>query len=416
MRTIQELTGAQLARYVDITANAYPGIKIVTAEEKERTRQRTAAMAADPGVRLYGLFEEGEMLGVMRCHDFTMQLFETRALVGGLGGVAVDLLHKKEKVARDMVHFFLRDYRARGACLTALYPFRPDFYRQMGFGYGTKLTQYSITPDSLPRGAAKGNVRFLAAADRPALLACYDRVMTRTHGLMAKQDSAVDGLFQSAAARIAGCWEDGELRGYLVFTFRPTRDDNFLAHDLLVRELIYETPAALAALLTFLHTQADQVARIQFQTQDESFYFLLRDPRNGTGNILPSVWHESNVQGVGLMYRVIDVPRLFEVLGGHDFGGQSCRLRVELADSFLPENAGVYGVGVENGRFHPVDAATADVSIALDVAEFSALVTGVVGFRQLVEYGLAAISDAQWLDVVHRLFHAAQPPRCLTSF
>lgn len=416
MRTIQALSDAHLARYVDVTADAYPGIKIVTPEEKERVRQRTQTMAADPGIHLFGAFDGDEIVGVMRCHDFTMQLFGVRALVGGLGGVAVDLRHKKEKVARDMVRHFLHHYRAQGACLTALYPFRPDFYRQMGFGYSTQLSQYSIAPDSLPRGASKANVTFLTAADREALVGCYDRVMAQTHGLMAKQASALDSLFQSAATRIAGCWHDGELRGYLVFAFRPTRDDNFLTHDLLVRECIYETPAAFAELLTFLHTQADQVQRILFQTQDETFYFLLRDPRNGSGNLLPSVWHESSVQGVGLMMRVIDVPRLFAVLADHDFGGQTCRLRLVLADSFLPENAGTYGLGFENGRVRPIPPDGADVTVALDVAEFSSLVIGAVGFRQLLSYGLATISDDRWLEPVHRLFWRDQKPRCLTSF
>jgi predicted acetyltransferase len=43
----------------------------------------------------------------MRLYDFTMKLLSTRTLVGGLGSVAVDLLHKKEKVARDMILRFM---------------------------------------------------------------------------------------------------------------------------------------------------------------------------------------------------------------------------------------------------------------------------------------------------------------------
>ena len=47
---------------------------------------------------MFGLFEDGQMRGIMRWYDFTMNFFGAQTLVGGIGGVAVDLLHKKEKV------------------------------------------------------------------------------------------------------------------------------------------------------------------------------------------------------------------------------------------------------------------------------------------------------------------------------
>lgn len=42
--------------------------------------------------------------------------------------------------------FYLRHYRERGTPLTALYPFRPDFYRSMGFGFGTKVVATGQSP------------------------------------------------------------------------------------------------------------------------------------------------------------------------------------------------------------------------------------------------------------------------------
>jgi predicted acetyltransferase len=54
-----------------------------------------------------------------------------------------------------MMLYFLRHYREQGAPLVALYPFRPDFYRQMGFGYGTKMDQHRVKPSALPRGPSK---------------------------------------------------------------------------------------------------------------------------------------------------------------------------------------------------------------------------------------------------------------------
>ena len=176
-----------------------------------------------------------------------------------------------------------------------------------------------------------------------------------------------------------------------------------------------------SALLGFLRTQADQVQRIIYETQDDTFHFLLPDPRDGTGNLLAGLWHETNTQGAGIMYRVIDTPRLFEVLrghrfGGHDFGGQTTTLGITLSDSFLPENAGRYVLRVENGRAALRDGGAADVEIGLDVSSFSSLIVGAVDFARLYGYGLATISDPAAVPLVERLFRAAQRPWCMTHF
>lgn len=133
--------------------------------------------------------------------------------------------------------------------------------------------------------------------------------------------------------------------------------------------------------------------------------------------MLPRVlYHQSNVQGVGLMYRVVDVPRLFEALTEHDFNGQSCRVKFSIRDTFLPENAGSWVVGFENGRTHLTAQDDYDVEVKLDIAEFSSLVMGTVRFQQLITYNLAAISDADYIHDVDRLFQVNQKPICMTSF
>jgi predicted acetyltransferase len=417
MRIVKQLTETDLTTYIPIVANAYPGMKLVSQEEKEQYRQRLLKRSEEPTFRLYGLWTaDDKLVGVMNFHDFTMKLRSTKTLVGGIGSVAVDLRHKKEKVARDMLRYFLHHYRSRGACLTALYPFRPDFYKQMGFGYGAKMNQYRLKPDSLPKGANKEGVSFLSETDGEAVSACYGRVLERTNGLMERSAADWARFWGDPAVYAIGCQTDRDLRGYITFTFQPGHTGHFLHNNILIREFVYETSEALLALLTFLHTQADQVDRIIFNTQDETFHHLLRDPRNGTGNVLPTVYHESNVQGVGIMYRVINTPRLFTVLADHNFGGQTCRLKLTVTDSFMPENEGSTIVQFAQGRPTLTPDAAYDVAVTLDVAEFSSLVMGVVGFRQLVNYGLAHISDDAWLETVHTLFYTEQKSWCLTMF
>ena len=416
MRTIRELEEDELEELLRITAEAFPGMKVGGPGEREAMLERLRRVRREALGVFYGVFEAGRMVGVMRNYDFTMKLHETRTLGGGVGGVAVDLRHKKERVAADMIAHFLRVYRAKGAALTALYPFRPDFYRRMGFGYGVKLNRYSFRPDALPAGRPRAGVEFLSAADKDDVRACYDRFLAQTNGLLELLPHALDSLFSDPAQRVVGYRREGVLRGYLLFRFEPAREDNWLANNLSLRQLVYEDPAALTALLVFLRTQADQVERIVYETQDDSFHYLLTDPRNGSGNLLAGLWHETNTQGAGIMYRVIDVPRLFQVLREHDFAGVSTTLGVTLSDSFLPDNAGRYRLRVEDGRAALVEDGPAAVEIGMDIAEFSSLIVGAVDFDRLYAFGLATIDDARAVPLVTRLFHARQRPWCLTHF
>jgi hypothetical protein len=116
------------------------------------------------------------------------------------------------------------------------------------------------------------------------------------------------------------------------------------------------------------------------------------------------------------MYRIIDVPRYFQILSDHDFGGQNGRLLITLTDSFLPENVGSTLVAFEDGRATVMAGETADVAIQMDVAEFSSLAVGAIGFHQLYDFKLATISDTHYLPFVDRLFYSPQKPICMTTF
>jgi predicted acetyltransferase len=350
----------------------------------------------------------------MLFHDFTMNFHGARVLAGGVGIVAVEFLRKKEHVAKEMIAYFLRHYRERGASIAMLYPFRPDFYERMGFGWGTKMNQYRVLPAALPKGPSKAHVRYLGEDDVLALLACYNRFVDQTHGMIERYESDVVRQLKNAQLRIAGYVKDDQIQGYLAFTFE--KGESFIVNDLVVREFVYESRGALWELLTFLHTQADQIRRIVFNTQDEFFHHLFLDPRNGTPELIPSVYHESNVQGVGLMYRILDAREIMSALQERDFGGQTCRLKLTVEDSFLPENAGSTLLRFEDGRLHLLDDGSRDVEVRLDIARFSSLLVGAVNFESLYRYGLADISDPAYVDTVNRIFAVEEKPICMTAF
>ena len=411
----RELSSEDFDAAARIFGDAYPGFKIASEEELKRFSERARKLhQEEPTAHFHGLFRDGELQGMMCFYDFRANFFQARIPVGGVGQVAVALPHKKEHVAKEMMRYFLRHYRDREAPLTALYPFRPDFYRKMGFGYGTKMDQYRIQPTALPKGPSKANVRYLTGSDREGLVACYHRFADRTHGMMAKSESEIRRLFANPQHRLVGYERNGVIQGYLLFTFET--GDTFILNDIQVKELIYENVGALSELLTFLHSQADQIRHVIINTQDEFFHYLLKDPRNNSHRLIPDVYHETNAQGVGLMYRVVNVPGIFSALHEHDFGGQTCTVELNIVDSFLPENAGRTLLRFQAGRVQRLDSGEHDLSLQLDIAEFSSLLAGSVDFCSLYRYGLAEISDPAHVRTVNRIFGVEQKPVCTTSF
>lgn len=416
MEEIRPISHEDIHDVVRITALAYPGSNLLAPDNRQRFAERVQdTLENDQNASFHGLFREERLLGVMKWYDFLMNVRGIQMLTGGIGTVAVELLHKKEKVAKAMLQGFLATYRERGVCLVSLYPFRVDFYKKMGFGQGTKVHQYRIAPASFPY-TAKDKVSYLGEADREQILACYHRIVRCTHGMIKKTERELKTFLDQPEQVIVGCKKDGRVTGYLVFHFQRTHEENRLHNDLVIKEFLYENQEALLQLLSFLHSQSDQIQRVVLTTADEDFHMLLSDPGNGTDRLIPSIYHESHVSGVGLMYRVIDVPGFFHQLAPCRFGRESGLVRLNIRDSFLPENEGSWLIEFSEGHPQVVEAGEPDVELGMDISDFSSLVMGVISLRKLHLYGLADISDEKQIPFVDRLFATGDKPRSTTPF
>jgi predicted acetyltransferase len=128
------------------------------------------------------------------------------------------------------------------------------------------------------------------------------------------------------------------------------------------------------------------------------------------------VAHESNTQGIGIMYRVINMPALFKALKIHNFNGGTINLKITISDSFFKKNAGSYFVKFNNGRAELRKGGRFEAEIKLDISDFSSLIMGAIDFRSLYQYGLAGISDTKYLVAVNRIFLTESRPVCMTEF
>jgi predicted acetyltransferase len=440
MRILDPADEAIWTALARLDADAYPILEITSAEELATMaeRIRAGAQAGVPVVRDVVAERGGALAGAMRLFDYTMNVRGTDALAGGVGSVAVDLAHKRQGVARALIRWYLDHYRERGAPFAILHPFRLDFYRKLGFGYGTPMHRYRFAPAALRAnephlmGGAHGTARSFSAralgpADVDAVLACTERVRPHVNGLIAKHRHGMERALVDAKLRYVGVEDAGVLRGYMQTTVevdmeRRNRD------ALIVRDVHAEGDAAFAALLAYLRAQRDQFARIVIESQDESLYLATADPRDGSDvAVAPPAAHRVAETGLGIMYRVLDVERAFAHLPAAD---APFTLRLDVEDPFYPATHGTWAFRFgPHGAPRPVDGgaphdaaaydgggAMPDATLRIGIADLSSLVVGSLDLPALVRHRLATLEPASALPRVARAFAVDQRPVCNTRF
>ncbi len=410
--TIAELPEAQIDEVLTILANAYPDIKLDRPEEKQKHRERILA-SSKINARVFGAYRDGKLVGCARYHEFTANMFGKMTRAYGLGMVAVDLLHKKEKICRDIVQNFI-EYTKDRAWLGMLYPFRPDFYQKMGFGFGTRMQQFRLKPSTFPT-TNKHRVRFMSRDETTHFMSCYERFARAHHGMFLRNAAYFARVLDDTSNRMVGCFDGDRLDAYCVFDFKSAMPDNFLMNELVVKELVYNSAQSLGEIFTFLSTQADQVNRVVINTQDDEFYHIFADPRDGSNHIIPSVYHECNTSGVGIMYRVVDIPAMANsIFDNLNFDGR-LKLRLKIEDNFFPKNTGEYYIQFSDGNGRISDEKNTDVTLKMDIARFSSLAVGAASLPGLLRLGLGTISDENYIPTLDRIF-AREKPMCMTAF
>ncbi|MFW9906010.1 MAG: enhanced intracellular survival protein Eis [Candidatus Thorarchaeota archaeon] len=419
-RIIKKLVDSDFDAFLDIWGRAYPG-QIPGNFTKEMRRHKMDEWIninnENPTVNFHGCFQDDKLVGGMILYDFEMNLFSQYiAQCGGIGEVCVDLLYKKEHIAKDLMTFAHTHFYERGYCLTCLYPFRPDFYAKMGYGLGNKMNQYQFKPIALPMGQ-KDNISYLTLDDIKSLSECFNRYSKTTHGMILRSED--NSIFKQMLSnmKVVGYWENEKLLGYLAFRMKPVDGGSWLQHNIHIVEFIYESSEVILSLLTFLATQQDQVHRIIYNTHDHDFHHLLKEPRSHGNESLFHIFQESNIQGVGIMYRVINLEKFFTLLANHSFGDQTIKLKITIRDTFLPVNNGEYIVHFQKG--YPSVILTKDdfnVELTLNIARFSSLVMGAISITKLYKYGLIEISDGNMLQLLDKLFRTDEPPFTIEPF
>ncbi|TQR09310.1 GNAT family N-acetyltransferase [Psychrobacillus soli] len=417
---IRLLQQQDLEEAANIAAFAYPGMNIQTSEKKtEFVGRLKKELEEQNGIQYFGYFNEKEqLLGMYRQHDFECNINGTFQRIFGIGMVAVHLLHKKEKIAFELLSHFHDFARQQNVSLVSLYPFNPSFYRKMGYGYGPMKYEFKIKPNALIANGEKGLVKFLSPQDEEAIVSLYNDYAQKNHGMI-KRTWTERQRIKNGVTNYVGVIENEQLVGALAFTLESVQDSHFLHQHMIVHEWIWTKPDAYKQLASWLHSQQDQVDRIIFRTNDQSFVHALTNPLNDSNHLIPSVYHEVATTGTGLMYRITNIIDFihemnFQPLRKPD---EYTRIVLEIEDTFLPKQNGLYEVIYNDNLWSAtkLSNSTEKENIKIGIPDISSWWMGCVSIEALYNYGTVSINNVD-TKILDDWFKPNRSPICFTSY
>lgn len=398
-----------VAEWDRILAHAYPDF---TGPDAAKWMEETIEKR-DEGL-FYGAWRDEKLVGGMRIYPLLMNVRHKKIEADGLGFVAVDMLHRKQKVAKDLVMFFLENARKSGKNMASLYPFRVDFYKKMGFGYGTKLYRLRPEPGAFQYFSGAGKIEYGdREKDFPEMLECYNRFIGSTNGMC----EMINGAFSriSEKFRFVVYRNDNRIEGFMFYRFVPVGDKLVYRNNMQVFYFIHENPSAFKALSTFIAAQSDQIERILLQSHTPDIALAFSDPTNGHSETFHSEQLETTVTATAMMYRIVDFKRLIKESDGMQFGTGDISVRFKVRDSFMPLNNGETVVVFSDGKAQISTKKHTDVEISLDISELASLFTGAATLRQLYSIGLAEVSNPEQIQLLEKILQT-ECPVCLTTF
>lgn len=283
---------------------------------------------------------------------------------------------------RRLMGEILRDFRARGDALAVLIPFSCSFYRKFGFEIAARMVDQRVAIEQLAGFACDLRVtRVWDEADLVPVRALWD-AHARSSDLAELRDDTVwtwrgngefgepDFLHPDRQRYTYVLWDSaGSPCAYVRFSFFHEPDRLFVG-ELQIEELVWESPAALRAVLGFLYRMRAKVSHVNFTLPDLDLSLLAPESDKVEQRV------DSHV-----MARLLDAPTLLRLMPQpYDTG--SYVLGIE--DAFLPEAAGRWKVAYGEGRATSVEPTDSEPDLLVDETTAVQLILGRAGLEDVL--------------------------------
>lgn len=307
----------------------------------------------------------------------------------GVAGVATAPEVRGRGHAAAMMTLCVREARADGFPLTALYASTQSLYRKVGYEQAGHRMIVTVPLSRIDVREREPALVPLPEGDLSRAKACYGAFAPRFDGMLDRGPYCWGRVEEWRGDKYTGFGvpaAGGGLDGYAYLTQRRKADDG--RHDVVLSDVAFLTPAAGRRLLGFFADFATIGNDLVFAAGPaHPLLFLLGQQKYSMK--FTDFW----------MLRIADVPAALEARGYAP--GVSASVHLDVTDTVIPENAGRWIVTVEGGRARAQRGGRGDVR--MDVRALASAYTGFLSPRALALTGQMEGDDAA-LDALGAIF------------
>jgi predicted acetyltransferase len=328
--------------------------------------------------RMLAAYDGDVCVGGAGALSYRMSVPGGDAPTAGVTVVGVLPTHRRRGVLTRMMRTLLDDSRARGDVLAYLWASEATIYGRFGFGLASVMGEMTLARDRARLAQPfepRGIVRLVGEEEAVRLFPpLYERVyaqrpglFTREHAWWARRRLHDDPERRRGRAPLqrALLELDGEPAGYALYRVEQSWEGGSSSGKVNVVEVVTPTPEAARELWRWL-LDFDWTSRFvaDLLPLDHELFLLLAEPRRMRFQLNDGVW-----------------VRPIDVLGA--LSARSYRevepVVLEVADAFLPDNAGRYRVGAGGA-----ERTSAAADLRLDVTGVGSVYLGGFSFGDLV--------------------------------
>jgi predicted acetyltransferase len=334
------------------------------------------------------LLVNGKLTSCLTIADAPLRIGRAVIPVGGIAGVATDPSQRNRGYAGQLLVESLSALAAQGAALSALFPYRPDFYRRFGWEAAGSQFKAILSRDALPQYTEARYVRAGVPSDRADIVRLYEQWSQHRTGFRQRDEQRWDYILDHYKNRIV--YKRGTVEGYLFYDFNEQGDGKRGIH---IMEMVAGTEAAGRGFAGYI-AQQKQIGVVSYTGgwEDIQSSGLLSGVVQKESQPLPVIQLQP-----GPMFRIIDFKRCLEALQPN-FTGFKGEVTFCLNDKNVPGGPLTFTLEGDGSKTEVCIAepgANARRRIEGDVLTWSAVAVGRYSLRDALSlHRLRATSEA----------------------
>jgi predicted acetyltransferase len=383
MRTFRTAEPDDVDRLVSLLIRSFPRPERQEADVRRWLEENAWGTWSDLWL---GQEDGGPAATMAWMYPFAIRAWEADWPTAGIGAVAVAADQRRRAWARDLLRHLQIEALAAQRPLAALYPFRVDFYRTMGYGVAELREEHRFAAAELPRSEEARRVRVGTVAELDMLLGVYQRFRRHRNGLLDRDGAAWMKILLFRGLPFVAIHEGAAgAEGYLFY--RLVQDRPLLTTQRLqVEELVWTTDAAWRGLWGFVRDLEDQVDSVSYMPREpDGIGAYLRNPIPADAPTFGRIYGRTAERGPGLMVKILDPIR---VARGRAYGSGAGSLQLRLTDP-LDGREIAFGLRVADGQGTTGPPADTGEQLRTDLATWTELQCGTVTVAQAIRNGAA---------------------------